>query len=248
MLVRGAGHLGVIDQGVGDVAAAALAVAGEGWRRAAISWPCYVRSGGRASEDQASASTDLRNALKALTRDGTNWATPEDIAARLAPSTALADVRRGATAAERLGYTYQSCVSSLVYSEALTIPARAVQRTETAQPKELAAAALRGRWVPLPASQPAAMNLTTVAAAAVDLTRDARLAVDVTSRGPRHPLAIGESAPTALDRVTARARARLPAQVDLGDLRARVSALVERPASPPTLPAQPKVQRRGPQL
>jgi hypothetical protein len=225
VLVRGAGHLAVIDPGAGDVAAAALVAAGQGWRKAAASWPPHVRSGGRASEDQASASVDLRNALKALTRDGANWATPEDTAARLTPSTALADVRRGATAAERLGYTYQSCVSSLVYSEALTIPARAVQRTEAAQPTELFAAVRRGHWVPLPAGQPAATNLTTAAAAAVELTRDARLAVDVTSRGPAHPFAIGELAPSALERVAARARAWLPEKpetnIQSGDDRTR---------------------------
>jgi hypothetical protein len=113
----------------------------------------------------------------------------------------------------------------------------------------------RGYWVPLPAGQPAATNLTTVAAAAVELTRDARRAVDVTSRGPRHPFAIGELAPSALERVTDRARARLPekpespAQVDLGDLRTRVSALMEHPMSlPPTLPTQPTVPRRAHQL
>jgi hypothetical protein len=294
VLVRGAGHLGVIDQGVGTAASAALEAASEGWREAAASWPPHIRSGGRASEDQATASMGLRDSLKDLMRDGDKWATPEDIATRLEPLVALADVRRGATAAERLGNAYQSCISSLVYSEALTIAARAVQRTEAAQPTELLAAVRRGHWVPLPATQPAATNLTAAAAAAVELTRDARLAVDVTSRGPAHQLAIGETAPSALKRVTARVRARVaakpepsiqseretenlpghlpgftrpaaevardetaleklpargrsPAQVDLGDLRARVSSLTERPPSP-AVPAQPKVQRRGPQL
>jgi len=207
VLVRGAGHLKVIDRGAGNVAAAALAAAGEGWRKAADSWPPHVQSGGRASEDQASASLGLMDALKALTRDGATWASPEEIATRLDPSVALADVRRGATAAERLGYTYQDCVASLVYSEVLTTPARAIQRTGAAS-RELLAAARRGQWVPLPANQPAATNITAAAAAAVDLTRDARLAVDVTSRGPRHPLAFGEPAPSALERVTARVRAR----------------------------------------
>jgi hypothetical protein len=51
---------------------------------------------------------------------------------------------------------------------------------------------------------------------------------------------------TALEKLPARGRS--PAQVDLGDLRARVSSLTERPTSPATLPAQPKVQRRGPQV
>lgn len=196
VLVRGAGHLKVIDRGAGDVAAAALAAAGEGWRKAAASWPPHVRSGGRASEDQASASLGLRDALKALMRDGATWATPEEIATRLDPSVALADVRRGATAAERLGYTYQDCVASLVYSEVLTIPARAVQRTEGAQPRELLAAARRGQWVPLSASQPAATNITAAAAAVVDLTRDARLAVDVTSRRPARPFPLDGSVPS----------------------------------------------------
>lgn len=190
VLVRGAGHLKVIDRGAGDVAAAALAAAGQGWRRAAASWPPHVRSGGRASEDQVSASLGLRGALKSLMRDGATWAMPEEIAARLDLSVALADVRRGATAAERLGYTYQDCVASLVYSEVLTTPARAIQRAGPA-PRELLAAARRGRWVPLPANQPAATNITAAAAAAVDLTRDARLAVDVTSRRPMRPFPLG---------------------------------------------------------
>jgi len=80
-----------------------------------------------------------------------------------------------------------------VHSEALTIPARAVQRTGAAQPTELLTAVQRGHWVPLSADQPAATNLTTAAAAAVELTRDARQAVDVTSRGPTQPFAIGQT-------------------------------------------------------
>jgi len=196
VLVRGAGHLKVIDRGASDMAAAALAAAGEGWRKAAASWPPHVQSGGRASEDQASASLGLRDALKALMRDGATWATPEQIATRWDPSVALADVRRGATAAERLGYTYQDCVASLVYSEVLTTPARALQRTEGAQPTELLAAARRGQWVPLPANQPAATNITAAAAAAVDLTRDARLAVDVTSRRPTRPFPLDGPVPS----------------------------------------------------
>ena len=232
VLVRGAGHLGVISQDVGTAAAVALEAAGEGWRNAAASWPPHVRAGGRAREDQATASIGLRDSLKELMRDGDKWATPEDIAARLDPSVALADVRRGATAAERLGNAYQDCVASLVYSEALTTPARAIQRTGAAQPRELLAAARRGQWVPLPASQPAATNITAVAAAAVDLTRDARLAVDVTSRGPRHPLAFGEPAPSALERVTARVRARSATKpepnIQSGDDRTRRTPVTQR--------------------
>jgi hypothetical protein len=105
--------------------------------------------------------------LKALLRDGDKWASPEDIAGRADLPTALGDVRRGAAAAEGLGYTYQSCVESLVASEALTIAARAVQRDEAAQTRALADAARHGRWVPLPAAQPAATNLSVTAATAV---------------------------------------------------------------------------------
>ena len=186
VLVRGAGHLKVIDSSAGSVAVAALSAAGEGWRKAALSWQPHVQAGGRANEDQALASLGLREALKALTRDGVAaWSLPEDIAARLDPSAALADVRRGAAVAERFGYTYQDCVSSLVRSEALTIAARAVQRTRGVQPTELLAAVQHGHWVPLAADQPAATDLTAAAAAAAGLSRDARLAVDVTSRRPR---------------------------------------------------------------
>ena len=55
VLVRGAAHLAVIDQGAGDVAAAALAAAGQGWRKAAASWPPHVRSGGRTAGQGLSA-------------------------------------------------------------------------------------------------------------------------------------------------------------------------------------------------
>jgi len=185
MLVRGAGHLGVIDQDVGTAAAVALEAAGEGWREAAATWPPHVRAGGRASEDQATASMGLRDSLKELMREGDKWATPEGIAGKVDLLAALGDVRRGVTAVERLGYTYQDCVSSLVHSEALTIPARTVQRASGAQPRELLAAVQHGHWMPLAADQPAATNLTAAAAAAVDLSRDARLVVDVTSRRPR---------------------------------------------------------------
>ena len=195
VLVRGAGHVGVIDRSVGTAAVVAFEAASDGWGNAAASWPSHVRAGGRASEDQVTASMGLRESLNALVLDGDNWTTPEDIAGRVDPLAALADVRRGATAAERLGYTYQDCVSSLVHTEALTIPARAVQRTEAAQPTELLAAVQRGHWVPLSAGQPAATNLTATAAAAVGLSRDARLAVDVTSRG-RHQLAFDKPAPS----------------------------------------------------
>jgi hypothetical protein len=231
VLVRGAGHLGVIDQGVSTTAADALEAASEAWREAVASWPPHVQAGGRASENQATASMGLRDSLKDLMRDGGKWATPEDIAGRLDPLAALADVRRGATAAERLSYTYQECVSSLVHREALTIPARAVQRTEAAQPTEMLAAVQHGHWVPLAADQPAATNLTAAAAAAVELTRDARLAVDVTSRGPAHPLAIGETALSALERVAARARAWLPEKpetnIQSGDDRTRRASVTQ---------------------
>ena len=210
VLVRGASQLGVIDQGVGTATVVAFEAASEGWRDAAASWPSHVRAGGHASEDQVTASMGLRDSLNALLRAGDKWATPEDIMGRVDPLAALAAVRRGATAAERLSYTYQECVSSLVHSEALTIPARAVQRTGAAQPTELLTAVQRGHWVPLSADQPAATNLTTAAAAAVELTRDARQAVDVTSRGPTQPFAIGQTALSALERVAARARAWLP--------------------------------------
>jgi hypothetical protein len=163
---------------------------------------------GDASEGQVTASVGLRDSLNALLRDGDNPASPEDIAGRVDLSTALGDVRRGAAAAEGLGYRYQSCVASLVASEALTIAARAVQRDEAAQTIALADAARCGRWVPLPGAQPAATNLCSAAATAVELTRDARLAVDVTSRGPAQQQDSGQSAPSVLERVTVRVRAR----------------------------------------
>ena len=210
VLAQAAGHLRVVDQGAGNVAAAALAAAGEGWRKAAVSWPPHVRSGGRASEEQVEASVGLRNVLTAFLRDGATWAKPEDIAARLDPASALADVRRGAAVAERLGYMYQDCVSALVHSEVLTIPARAIARTEAALPMELLAAARRGQWVPLPASQPAAQNLLAAAGAAAGLSRDARLAVDVTSRGPGRPFPLGGVAPAHTQRTTAIRSGRSP--------------------------------------
>lgn len=174
-----------------------LADAQTAWAETVRAWPLEARTQpvGRIDDEQLLATQRLHESIRDHLRSGPGWATPAVIAQRLdAPETlrAIADLgRHVTTTAQR----YSEVTDTLLQGGQIAFPARRITKPGE-QGLDLIKEVIDGAWIPLPATDRAAVNLSNAALGASLTTSSVEGALRHSRTGDFRDFKDGRTPPT----------------------------------------------------